>query len=115
MGSEKYEKYLQTYVGRTLISKHKFDEVGLWRITGEVDVAQGGKDMGIVNGRLDDVIEYAVNLPEFWSWGSGGTINPYGPIPTITAANNIAKIAKQREIADLELALLTAKSELERM
>jgi len=115
MGSVKYEKYLQTDIGRSLISKHTCDEISLWRIRSEGDVDFGGVDLGIVNGKLDDVIEYAVNLPEFWSWGSGGSIDPYGPIPTITAANNEAKIAKQREVVELEKRLLIAKAELENM
>lgn len=115
MKSEKYERYLRTDIGRDLISKHKYDEMSLWRITSEADTGHGGKDMGIVNGKLDDVIEYAVNLPGFWAYGSGGKINPLGPIPVITAANNEAKIAKQREIVELEHNLLVAKEELRNM
>lgn len=31
-------------------------------------------ELGTVEGRLEDVIRYAVKLPNFYTWGAGGDI-----------------------------------------
>lgn len=76
----KYEKWIRTsYSGKKLLAKHSLDEVGTWRIRGEdPNCDMGGAhyqpDLGTVEGRLEDVIRYAVKQPNFYTWGSGGDI-----------------------------------------
>lgn len=53
--------------------------LGIWRICGEdpnCDFGGCHSDpyLETVEGRLHDVIDYAVELPNFWGWGAGGTV-----------------------------------------
>jgi hypothetical protein len=78
--NSKYEQYTKvSYSGRELLKKHSLTEVGTWQIYGEdPNCDMGGHhhepELGVVTGNLKDVIEYAVNLPNFWAWGGGGRI-----------------------------------------
>lgn len=75
----KYDQFLGTYSGRRLLEAHSLTEEGTWQIRGEdPNCDLGGHhhmpDLGTVQGKLDDIIAYAVELPGFWQWGSGGEI-----------------------------------------
>jgi len=77
--TDNYSRYLLTYSGRTLIKQHGLNTTGFWLIKGEdPNCDMGGAhykpDLGMVEGKLEDVINYAVAMPDFWSWGVGGTI-----------------------------------------
>jgi hypothetical protein len=75
-----YEQWLRTsYSGKKLLEKHSLNETGTWRIRGEDPNCDFGgahyqPDLGTVEGKLDDVIRYAVKLSGFYTWGSGGDI-----------------------------------------
>ena len=80
-----------TYSGQRLLKEHHLEEEGLWQIKGEdPNCDMGGShhqpDLGIVQGKLRDVIEYAVELSSFWSWGSGGDIKKIDNIKKIDSA-----------------------------
>lgn len=75
-----YEQWTRTsYSGKKLLVKHSLNEVGTWRIRGEDPNCDFGgahyqPELGTVEGRLEDVIRYAVKLPGFYTWGGGGDI-----------------------------------------
>jgi len=74
-----FERYSTTYSGKALLGKHPLSTAGLWRIRGEDPNCDFGghhyqPDLGVVEGTLADVIDYAVGLKNFWTWGGGGDI-----------------------------------------
>lgn len=78
--SDAAAKWLRTtYSGQKLREKHTLNEEGTWRIRGEdPNCDLGGHhyqpDLGTVVGKLHDVVEYAVKLSGFYTWGGGGDI-----------------------------------------
>jgi hypothetical protein len=75
----KREQFLSGYSGQKLLEKHNLSEYGNWKIHGEDPNCDFGGHhhqpyLGTVEGTLDKVIDYAVNLPSFWQWGAGGEI-----------------------------------------
>jgi hypothetical protein len=121
MSKDKFVQYTTvSYAGTQLLKKHKLDETGLWHIFGEDSNADFGghhyqPDLGIVNGKLEDVIRYAVELKSFWQWGAGGDIKKIGHIPTITPETNAKKVELEKEIAALEAKIQERKNELENL
>lgn len=76
---QRREKFLNSYSGRELTSKHSLYETGIWKIFGEdpnCDLTghHHMPDLGTVEGRLTDVINEAVAMSGFWQWGAGGRI-----------------------------------------
>lgn len=62
-----------------LLKAHPADEEGVWEIRGEDDnTSLAGSHieplLATVEGRYGDVVEQAVRLPRFFSWGSGGSV-----------------------------------------
>jgi hypothetical protein len=116
--SKKYEQYINvSFSGKTLLSKHRLDEDGLWKILGEDSNPDLGgthyePELGIVEGRLGDVIKYAVDLTGFWAWGSGGRIVKIETPIRITAESNAKRVEAQRKIQQLETLLEQARTEL---
>lgn len=87
MSESSYDKYLQTWYGRALLKKHSLDEEGVWAIRGEdPNCDMGGPhvmpELGLLSGRLEDVIREAVKMKGFWQWGSGGDITKTNISPT---------------------------------
>lgn len=82
MKSDSYTKYTeQTYSGKKLLREHKLDEYGKWDIYGEdLNGDFGGSHhvpfLITLEGKLEDVIRYAVQMERFWTWGGGGDIRP---------------------------------------
>lgn len=79
MSEKFYNKYINTYSFKELMKHHDLFEEGLWEIRGEDPNcdwggAHGHPYLGTVNGKLLDVLKTAVDLPGFWSWGSGGEV-----------------------------------------
>ena len=78
--SNRAANWLRTsYSGQRLREKHSLDEEGTWRIRGEdPNCDMGGHhyqpELGTVEGKLCDVVEHAVNLGGFYTWGGGGDI-----------------------------------------
>jgi hypothetical protein len=75
-----YRKFiLRTHHGEELLNRYSLKAEGLWVVEGEdPNCDLGGHHscpvLGYFQGRLDDVIRKAVNLPKFWGWGYGGSI-----------------------------------------
>lgn len=78
--SNKAANWLRTsYSGRRLCEKYSLDEEGTWHILGEDPNCDFGghhyqPELGTVEGKLRDVVEHAVNLKHFYTWGGGGDI-----------------------------------------
>lgn len=78
--NEKVANYLTgPYNGRELFKKHKLDEEGIWEIYGEDPNCDFGGShhmpkLGTFSGTLSKVLEIAVNLSGFYTWGGGGEI-----------------------------------------
>lgn len=90
--AELFVRYTETtHYGRSLLEVHSLDEFGFWEILGEdpnadFHGAHHQPQLGIVQGKLRDVIEYGIRLPHFWTWGGGGNFRHIGSsVPLITA------------------------------
>ena len=77
--NEKVNDFLERYEGKELLLKHKLDEQGTWEVKGEdPNCDLGGSHhqplLGYFEGTLENVLIHAVTLPNFWTWGAGGSI-----------------------------------------
>lgn len=105
--------YLKTYSGKSL-TKAQLEKVGKWQVLGEDPNCDFGghhhqPSLGFYDGKLEDVIALAVNLPGFWQWGGGGD---FKEIHVETVDENSAdkfqalqdeKIALQKRIDEINL------------
>ena len=71
--------FLSRCGGKDLLKKHSLEEEGFWQIYGEdPDCDFSGPhiqpNLGVIQGKLDDVINKAVIMKGFWNWGYGGDI-----------------------------------------
>jgi hypothetical protein len=112
------DKYKLTYSYRALLQKHKLTDTGVWKVRGEDDNADFGghhymPELGMFEGKLEDIIAYAVTIPRFWTWGGGGDITLASAPIKIDAQSNALRIAAQEKVAKLEAELKKAKQELE--
>ncbi len=102
-----YEQYLRSYSYAELSKKYSMDEPGLWNIYGEdANCDFGGPHhtpfLEQVEGKLGDVIFYAVELTGFWQWGSGGRIEKAVKNKVTKVGPRSEQIAKQKKIAALK-------------
>ena len=118
--TKNYIQYTEvSYAGRKLLEEYPLSTIGIWHIFGEDANADlhGSHYMpplGIVEGKLEDVIYYAVELPGFWQWGGGGEIRYLGTaIPKINADTAKKREALRREIEAAEANLADKKRRLE--
>ena len=100
------ERYRNTYSGKELLGKYPLTETGLWRIRGEDPNCDFGghhyqPDLGVVEGTLADVIDYAVGLRNFWTWGGGGDITLI-TVKKIDSAENQARAEMAETLRELE-------------
>ena len=63
-----------------LITKHPVEQVGIWLVKGEDSNADFGghhymPTLGYFEGRYLDVVDLAINLKSFFTWGGGGSID----------------------------------------
>lgn len=118
---EKYEDYLRTYSGRRLLENHSLEETGVWQVFGEDPNCDFGGHhhepfLGLIEGKLDDVIREAVQYGNFWQWGYGGKIVKYSK-PTVVKAKTKAQrdnveheeLSKMRDELEEALARVNAK------
>lgn len=110
-----YDRYLTTWEGKRVLEQHSLSDTGYWEIRGEdPNCDMGGNhyqpDLGIVEGKLEDVILYAVDLPKFWSWGGGGSIKRLNSI--IKVDSNTAK--ERKELKAKEETLMAELEEVRR-
>lgn len=69
----------KTEIRRRLLAEHNATTTGIWRIYGEDNNCDLGgprliPTLDTVSGAYEDVVEYALDLPNFISWGRGGHI-----------------------------------------
>lgn len=109
--SSKAEDYYKSYEGKTLLAKHSMSDVGIWHIKGEdPNCDMGGShhqpSLGFVEGKLEDVIHYAVTLKGFWVWGAGGSITKINIIK-VNQATTTKRIVAENQIRKMKDTLLT--------
>lgn len=73
------KNFLDTNSGRRLMENHSLTESGVWAVLGEDPNCDFGGShynptLGYYTGTLQKVLEVAVNLDNFWTWGAGGEI-----------------------------------------
>ena len=114
------ERYRSTYSYKELCKKHSMSEIGIWKIRGEDSNCDFGgshyqPELGLVEGKLEDIIAYAVELPSFWQWGSGGDITKVSPPIKIDAASNAKRVKAEEKVRDLTALLKQAEQELQEL
>ena len=62
-----------------MLKQHTLQTTGIWRVYGEDPNADMGGHhhepyLATLEGKLENVIRYAVTIPGFFSWGAGGRI-----------------------------------------
>lgn len=118
MTKDRLKQYTETsYSGRKLLEAHDLNETGVWRIFGEdPNCDLGGHhhepDLGLFEGKLDDVIKYAVELPNFWTWGGGGRIVKIDAPVKITSESVARRAVLKKERDELEARLKELNKEL---
>lgn len=75
----KIVNFMNSYSGKKLLEDHKLDDYGVWEVYGEDPNCDSGGShvkpfLGSYSGTLASVLVMAVDLPRFWTWGGGGTI-----------------------------------------
>lgn len=105
-----------SWSGRQLLSRHKLSETGTWQIFGEDSNAElAGPHhtplLATVDGKLEDVINYAIDLPRWATWGGGGEIRKTEVIKVDTA-EILRRREMERELKDLEVRVKELKQEL---
>lgn len=73
------EQFKKSFSGSKLLKKYKLTDVGIWEVRGEDPNCDFGGHhhepfIGKVRGRLEEVIEWAVQQPNWLTWGAGGSI-----------------------------------------
>lgn len=117
MSQSNYDRFLGTYSGKKLLEKYSLDQEGLWQILGEDPNCDFGghhyqPDLGIVEGKLRDVIDYAVDLPNFWTWGGGGDLNLRNAPKKINPAENKRRAELKDKLDRLLAEVESIKKEL---
>lgn len=118
MTKDRLKQYTETsYSGRKLLETHDLNETGVWRIFGEdPNCDLGGPhyepDLGLFEGKLADVIAYAVELPNFWQWGGGGRIVKIDAPKKITSDSVARRAVLKKERDELEARLKELNKEL---
>ena len=74
-------EWCKDYNGRNLLKNYALDGLGVWQIYGEspnCDLRGNHYEplLGTVSGTLEQALEYAVQLPKFYTYGAGGNIKP---------------------------------------
>ena len=110
--SKKFEDFMQTYSGRNL--KYPLDTVGLWEVLGEDPNCDWGGThyqprLGVYEGKLRDIIELAVEMSGFWSWGAGGDFRKV-EVRTVESGKKLAELNKQKR--DLEAQIKELEKEI---
>lgn len=110
------EKFKKQYTYGELVKKHTMNEYGFWKIRGadnnpDFNGTHYQADLGIYEGKLIDIINYAVSLEDFWSWASGDIVKVNKPIK-IDAESNDKRSKAEMRIKDLELQLKHATEDL---
>lgn len=111
------QKYMTTYNGRKLLELYSLDKDGIWEVYGEdPNCDLGGTHhqpkLGTFKGKLNDVIDVAVDLPGFWQWGAGGNFKLAEPIVVVDVNTAMLRKKKLAELAHLEAQVQKLRTEL---
>ena len=74
-------------------------------------------ELGIFEGILGHVVQYAVQLPGWFQWGSGGSIEPYKTrgIKKITEQSVLDRLAADEKKDQLTAELARIQAELDKL
>jgi len=114
---QRLDQYLKTYSGRELVKKYSMSQTGVWKVLGEDPNCDFGghhyqPELGMFEGTLEDVMTYAVTLPNFWTWGAGGDIRLMSAPVKIDKDSTARRVAAEQRVRELEAALEKARKEL---
>ena len=117
--NEHAKKFMNGWSGSRLLEKHSLSDYGFWKVHGEdPNCDMGGShnppELGIFEGKLEDVINYAVLLPGWYNWGAGGDIEAYSfkKIKKITADSVNELKNNHKKVKDLKAELERIKNEI---
>lgn len=115
---DRLSDYQKTWAYGYILKTHALSEYGVWRVFGEdPNCDLGGHhskpELGTYEGKLADVIALAVELPSFWQWGAGGSIEKAAKPIKVDADTNAKRDALKHKIANIEASLKMAKDELD--
>ena len=111
MLAAKIINYLNTtHAGKRLLTNHTLDENGLWNVKGEdPNCDMGGfhhqPDLGVVEGTLQEALEYGLAHKKFFSWGAGGDIEKIKSISEIDSGYTIDSIFDHRMEPNYKLSI----------
>ena len=101
-------------VRNRLLGEHDVNERSIWIILGEDPNCDFGghhlqPELGVVEGKYRDVVDYAIHLHNFISWGAGGNIKKL-PKPKAITAESVQersqlvaeKIRLEKRLAEIE-------------
>jgi len=117
MTKQTSKQYLEhTHAGKELLKKYDLRELATWEVKGEDPNCDfGGQHfsptLGYFTGKLEDIVELAVNLPNFWTWGGGGRIIRINSM-SVTNATVAHHKALRKEREDLQARLKEINLEL---
>ena len=117
MKQSKYDQFLQTYSGQQLLKQYSLNEVGVWKVQGEdpncdLHGPHHQPELGMFEGKLDDIVHHAVELSNFWEWGGGGSITRVGKPVKIDSLTNERRILLKDQKEKLEAALKEVNAQL---
>jgi hypothetical protein len=97
-----------TYIRNNLLKAYPPETQGTWEICGEdANCDMGGPHsnprLEVVTGTYKNVVDYALTLPRFFTWGGGGHINqivpPKGMVNVDTLRNpEVLKLEEERKV-----------------
>lgn len=113
----RYKQYTEVcYSGTKLLKEHSLEEYGIWQVRGEDSNCDLGghhymPELGIFEGYLKDVLQVAVELPGFWTWGGGGDITKKN-LEKIDSTTAQVRKQKRELLKNLESQVADLKKEL---
>jgi hypothetical protein len=120
MSKSKYAQYTEIdWYGRNLLEKHSLNEIGVWSVHGaDPNCDMGGPHhmpfLGYFEGKLEDVIRLAIELPRFWQWGGGEIKKVTGPgVVKVTPGTTTAILTAREEVRKAEESLEKAMAKLD--
>lgn len=77
--TQSIEKTRNFVIKESLLKKYPPDKVDIWLIKGEDENPDFGgchykPIIGYFKGKYEDIVDYAINHPRFFTWGAGGSI-----------------------------------------
>jgi len=111
------QRFERSYSYRALFDKYTLQETGTWEIYGEdPNCNLGGSHitprLGTAEGKLTDVIDYAVELSGFFQWGYGGNIKKVEGVVKVSPAANAERARLKKQEQELERQLADIKAQL---